>query len=177
MDYRTFKLSDTKELRIVLDEDSSMFYSDLWENGVTFFSNHKHYSSEGVNKNINLESDIERSRFENEGYIIIPVYAYIHSGITVSLVPFNCRWDSGLFGHLAFKKGEFGENNQGLKGFIAQWNSLLSGEVYGYQIIETETCNLGHEHEEVIDSCYGFYGYDNDADMIKSMIIHFMTND
>jgi hypothetical protein len=29
---------------------------------------------------------------------ILPMYAYIHSGVTVSTEPFGCQWDSGQSG-------------------------------------------------------------------------------
>lgn len=38
----------------------------------------------------------------HEKYLIIPIYAYIHGGISLSLRGFSCPWDSGTAGFLLF---------------------------------------------------------------------------
>src|SRR5690554_6771246 len=35
-----------------------------------------------------------QGRAEEFGYVLLPVYMYDHSGITISTTPFSCRWDS-----------------------------------------------------------------------------------
>ena len=40
---------------------------------------------------------------ENVG-VILPIYMYEHSGITIKTTPFNCPWDSGLVGYIFISK-------------------------------------------------------------------------
>jgi hypothetical protein len=44
--------------------------------------------------------------------------------------------------------------------------------VYGFEVVKIQTCELGHEHEENIDDCWGFYGDDG----IKECISQAMYN-
>ncbi len=37
------------------------------------------------------------------------------------------------------------------------FTAWASGEVYEVRIYEVKTCDMGHEHDELIDSCSGFY--------------------
>lgn len=34
------------------------------------------------------------------------------------------------------------------------------GDVFGFSIVEISTCDHGHKHKDVVDSCGGFYGTD-----------------
>lgn len=89
--------------------------------------------------------------------IVLPVYAYIHSGIRLSTGPFSCPWDSGQCGIIYCTKAravkEWGaetaieDAKRYLEGEIETFNSYLSGNVVGYTI----TGPLGD------DSCWGFY--------------------
>jgi len=45
-----------------------------------------------------------------------------------------------------------------LKGTADLFDNWAWGDVYGFSIVEIQKCNLGCEHEEIIDSCGGFYG-------------------
>lgn len=50
---------------------------------------------------------------------------------------------------------------------LKEWNQYLGGEVYGYRVVKMQTCNLGHEHEEELDSCWGVYGKDATVEMAR----------
>lgn len=93
----------------------------------------------------------------------LPVYAYIHSGITLRTRPFSCPWDSGQCGIIWCTKEravkEWGKKLctvavqkkalTRLRGEIETYNSYIQGDVAGF-IAE----NPEGEH---IDSCWGFY--------------------
>lgn len=99
--------------------------------------------------------------------VILPVFAYVHSGATVrvgqavdSKNPFQCSWDSGQCGWI-FDTAE-GRETCGtpadrieacLKSEVKVFDQWLTGEVYGY-IIETEA-------DDHADSCWGFYDLDD----------------
>jgi hypothetical protein len=103
---------------------------------------------------------------EGRGTIVLPLYLYDHSGVTMRISPFNCRWDSGQVGFILTSRktilSEFGgkivtkklrERVSGiLEGEVETYTQYLEGEIYGFQIVD--------EEGEVVDSCYGFYGTD-----------------
>ena len=85
-------------------------------------------------------------------YHIFMVYAYIHSGVSLSLAdveyPFTDKWDTSCCGAVMVEKYKGLTKSKARKmanGLIKSWNEYLSGEIYGYSI-------------EGIDSCYGYYG-------------------
>ena len=105
--------------------------------------------------------------------VILPLYLYDHSGITISTSSFSCQWDSGQIGWIFCTKEEMESNFMKLsgqdliersevllKGEVETYDQYLTGDVYGYRVFKVETCSQGHEHEEELDSCYGYYGED-----------------
>lgn len=95
--------------------------------------------------------------FLDKRYIILDVYAYIHSGIILSTSPFTCLWDSGQCGVIVAKKGVGGltdeELEKRLEGEIKEFSAYMEGEVYGYEILDKD--------DEVVESCWGFIGYEH----------------
>jgi hypothetical protein len=158
----TFKVNEDYRVRLCYDSDCDHMYDEMFDNfnDVSFISNHRNYNSKGVEASLEID-EIEEFLKENPQYTAVPIHAYIHSGIALSLGSFNCRWDSGVFGYVLFKKGEFGENNQGLKGFVSHWSNILNGDVYGL-ILEkkvelfTKDGELHSEDWEEEHSCWGF---------------------
>ena len=91
-----------------------------------------------------------------KGYFVFPAFAYIHSGIALSLgkteYPFNDPWDVSFKG-FALIKPDMMKPEKARKmaaGLIETWNAFLSGNVFGYQIEDAKGTEL--------DSCWGFYG-------------------
>lgn len=130
-----------------------------------------------------LYNDIVRK--ENPA-VILPIYMYDHSGITISTTPFSCRWDSGQIGFIYMTCEDVRERlgvkrvspkmrdrvTNWLLSEVEEFNQYLRGDVYSFT-----TTNV--EDDEVIDSCSGFYGsnfwtngmYDNiDTKIVESLI-------
>jgi hypothetical protein len=98
--------------------------------------------------------------------VILPLYLYDHSGITMSTSPFSCSWDSGKVGFIYVTKEqlrtEFSvkritqklieRTSKILEGEVETYDQFLTGDIYGFQITDDE--------DEVIESCWGFYGSD-----------------
>ena len=93
----------------------------------------------------------------------LPVYAYVHSGATISTSPFSCPWDSGQSGFVYCRASDAEDNFAGnphfradalrvLTGEVATFDQYLRGDVYGYTITDRDG--------DVVDSCWGFYGAD-----------------
>ncbi len=131
---------------------------------------------ETINESLETEGYFEDLNDEFDKYHIFQVNAYIHSGVALSLhkdYPFNDKWDTSTTGYilvdknLASKvelditiKSKYPEKAFYLaEGLIETWNQYLSGDVWGYEISKTTTCECcGNEDKQVVDSCYGFYG-------------------
>lgn len=96
--------------------------------------------------------------------VLLPVYMYDHSGITIATTPFSCPWDSGIVGWIFLAndkiRKEYGVKNITkktvdrmrwyLNGEIKVLDAYVRGAVYGYKILNKE----GEEE----DACWGFFG-------------------
>lgn len=105
-----------------------------------------------------------------QDFVCLPLYLYDHSGITMNTTGFSCRWDSGQVGYIYCPTSrilkEYGNTNEDtlekvtrvLKSEVETYDQYLTGDVYGFRLFKITVCDLGHEHEEEVDSCWGFYG-------------------
>lgn len=106
-----------------------------------------------------------------EDVLILPLYLYDHSGITISTTPFGCRWDSGQVGwiyasHDEIKK-EYGDSSPDtvakvkkyLEGEVDVYDDYLRGNVYGFELEKREHCHsCEHDEWEHVESVWGFVG-------------------
>jgi hypothetical protein len=106
-----------------------------------------------------------------EHAVILPLYLYDHSGITIKTHPFSCPWDSGQVGYIYCTKEkmikEYGPAITGgirdkvkavLEAEIKTFDQYLTGEVYGFKLEKSVVCSHGDTHHEELDSCWGFFG-------------------
>lgn len=96
--------------------------------------------------------------------VVLPLYLYDHSGITMNTTGFSCRWDSGRVGLIYMTKETYLSNFGGkimtkkrkehakelLVGEVETYDQFLTGDVYGFRILD--------EDDNEIDSCWGYYG-------------------
>lgn len=100
------------------------------------------------------------NEIKGAGGIVLPVYLYEHGGQTIRTTGFSCPWDSGQVGFWSATaeeiQKEFGGDKERaarcITGEIQTMDSYLKGEVYGFV--------LEDEDGEHLDSCWGFYGDD-----------------
>jgi len=103
-----------------------------------------------------------------ENHVILPLYLYDHSGITVSTRPYHCPWDSGQVGWIYVSKEkvlaertDLTEENwretaeQYLQGEVQDFADYITDSVLGYELYEIEN----NEATDLVYSCYGFYGH------------------
>lgn len=140
---------------------------------------------ETYNMQSSIEADKERKRLRkafqeevgNEIYtnnVILPVFLYDHSGISIRTEPFSCPWDSGQVGWIycsnekaleEFSDTSIIDKDENLKqarerakeymeGEVKTYNQYLNNEIYGYDAVWVNE----DESEEEITSCGGFYG-------------------
>lgn len=103
--------------------------------------------------------------------IILPLYLYDHSGITMRTTGFSCSWDSGRVGYIYISheqarkeylweritKKRHAMVEKYLTGEVETYDHFITGSVYGFTIEKGED-------EEHVDSCWGYFGYYTDDD-------------
>lgn len=150
------------EISTFYDTDSES--PDYWGNDDCFLVyDHRQFSVsvKGFEPEDIFSHISETKRLFYDGFFVFPVYAYIHSGISLSLgrdsYPFTCPWDTSLTGCILVKreKGAYTRKKamQKAEGILNTWNEFLSGDVYGYN--------------SEYGSCWGFYGSEGYKIMIE----------
>jgi len=174
---------------IEIEQDNNPESPRNWDNLGTMVCFHRRYSlgdkheykSDDYNNYHVMKNSLIK---EHDICVILPLYLYDHSGITMNTTGFSCGWDSGQVGWIFVSKKKVREEysvkriNKKLKERITQYligevktyDQYLTGDVYGYKISKISRCNLGHEHHEELDSCWGFYGEDECLMEAESMV-------
>jgi hypothetical protein len=176
----TYPLKNGRVLEIHYDEDASDPRKEF-DNLGTMICFHRRYS---LGDDHNYDSNdfdgwnaIEaRIRKDNDVAVILPLYLYDHSGITMNTTGFHCPWDSGQVGFIFIAKDKvryeysvkrisrkLRERVAGyLRSEVETYDQFISGQVYGYVVREAPTVDEdGDEIEgDEVDSCWGFYGSD-----------------
>lgn len=168
----------TKTVKILADENPESPRND--DNLGVVVAFHRRYDlgdkDHGIKSgNFNGWDEMEAHlRKEKDAAIILPIYMYDHSGITISTKPFSCPWDSGRLGLIYVTndslRAEYGVKRIGaatlrkatavLEGEIETYDQFLRGDIYGYVVEDAD----GKE----LDSCWGFYGLDYCREEAKS---------
>ena len=135
-------------------------------------------------------------------HVVLPLYLYDHSGITMSTGSFGCRWDSGQVGFI-YISHKTANNELGgpefedkttwttsksercrkmLEGDVRVYDQYLTGQVYGFTIekliyeFEIPIEEIDVEDDKLPwkhdDSCWGFYGDDIDGDEANGILDH-----
>jgi hypothetical protein len=152
------------KIEIIPDEDAQNPRHD--DNLGTMVCFHRRYNL-GDKHNFSDGDDLNDflSRNKTKIGVILPLYLYDHSGITMNTTGFSCGWDSGQVGIIFITKAKIREEyscmriskkliervTKYLVGEVETYDQYLTGDVYGFRITDTDT-------EEEIDSCWGFYG-------------------
>lgn len=165
-----YELLDNHVLEI--EQDTNPENPREWDNVGKMVCFHKRYRL-GDNHDYNKDDyqswdELEAAIREKENVVaILPIFMYDHSGITISTSSFSCKWDSGQIGFIFATKERLeyigckeSDAEKILENEIEQYDQFVTGDVYGFRIYKVDKCNLGHEHETEIESCWGFYGDD-----------------
>ena len=157
--------------RLKVLHDSSADSPRNWDNLGKMICFHRGYDL-GDKHNYNADDynswgEMEKAIIKEENpAVILPLYLYDHSGISISTSPFSCRWDSGQIGFVLVSKKKALEEYGGkivtaklkeriekqLEGEVETYDQYVRGEMYGFEIVD--------ENDDIIDSCYGFFGTD-----------------
>lgn len=111
-------------------------------------------------------------------FVMLPVFMYDHSGITLSTSDTMFRacdsvgWDWGQLGIIYCTMEKAREEWDGsdedarkkavsrMTGEIAVYDQYVMGDVWGYVCEEATVCDHGDVHWDTLDSCWGFFGTD-----------------
>jgi hypothetical protein len=181
------KITLTDDRTLIVTYDDCAESPREWDNltKMLFFGKHKHL---GDKHNINADdyngwNELEEAiKKEYDVVMIKKVYAYIHSGMTISTQPFSCPWDSGVLGFVIITKADlrkeynwkvltqkrinevYNRLDNIMDGEVKVLDYYVSGDVYGFRIED--------KNGDIEDSCYGFYGYD----IKNNGILDYMTD-
>ncbi len=90
----------------------------------------------------NFSSEEYEAMANNKSYIVLPLYLFDHSGITMSTAPFSCQWDSGRVGWIQCKKGFENLTDENiekiLESEVEEYDKFLTGDVWGFNIEKLE---------------------------------------
>ena len=157
-------------LGVILAQDSFANEVDTWV-------------KDEVREDFNNGVDIEKSLAKHFGEIalVLPVYKYSHGCSLYSTGSFigrahHAAWDSSQTGFIFVTKEaarkRFGRKritqtvldqiNDCLVGEIKYFSAYANGDVYGFNILDDDG--------ESVDSCWGFYDYDECVDYAKEEI-------
>ncbi|WP_318515516.1 hypothetical protein [Photobacterium leiognathi] len=132
-----------------LDEDIEL-------NNGRSYKNPYYLESESI---ADVFSQIQRGEITLTQTMIVPVYAYIHSDITVSLNPFGCRFDSGIIGFMLVSLSMLKEWGHNVKtGYLTSKHKSLIQTVFDSEINDIESvfrnkyCLVQHEDGYYVSS-------------------------
>jgi len=172
------------ELKIEQDTDPMNPRTD-WDNLGTMVCFHKRYDlgdkTDYRSNDYDSWDELKEGIITNEGEVtILPLYLYDHSGITISTSPFDCNWDSGQIGFIFVSKHKIKKEGidetkveEYLKREVETYDQYLTGEVYCYEVYEIETCDKGHEHKTLVESCGGYFGEEECKSEGQSILEHY----
>ena len=191
------------KFRIKVGREDGDFHDPRdWDNLGKMVCFHRNYS---LADNHSLSSNMFCSWDEMENYltkeykaeVILPLYLYDHSGITMNTTGFDCRWDSGQVGFIYATRedilNEYGGKKitktlrekveEVLLSEVEVNDQYITGDVYYF---EEEQCkvvvkvpkdefdagNYANAEEECewehYDSCHGFYGTAIDNGIVEN---------
>jgi len=156
---------------------------DSWDNLGTMLCNLDGYdlgdaSNPYAGENGDFESDFkaylkEELDLKLDDVVYLPIYAYLHGGITIKHSPYSCSWDSGMVGYSYVTKEDIRKEYRVknvtkkikdkvidmLESELEIYKAYLEGNCYGFIIKDDE--------DNDVDSCWGFI---DDLEEVKKNI-------
>lgn len=167
---KVIQFADGYSLEIYPDDDPES--PREWDNLGKMICLHSRYSlgdeHDYKSKDYNGWDEIEdQIKQDNPDCLIRPLYLMDHSGLSISMGPFGCPWDSGQIGFIFITKERMVEELKGsveraeevLEAEVETYNQYLQGDIYGF-ILRNKPCDKCgcNTKSEILDSCWNFYG-------------------
>ena len=167
-------------IRIEQDEDAQSPREDVDNFGTMVCFSHRYSLGDEHDYRSSDYSDWEAMEEaivqQEDPAVILSLYLYDHSGITISTSSFNCPWDGGQIGFTFVSKAdvrkEYGLKRISKKALIRAMN-LLDAEVKAYDTYLTgDVWNYIIERKggEEISSCCGLFGHDYCVKEAKAVV-------
>lgn len=163
---KEFKNGRNETVKVFYDEDAISPRKDF--DYITKVVTTNNYSFGDETQSIeDIKDRLSDKSFMNDN-IVLPIYAYIHSGMTISTTSFNDRWDSGQIGYIFVSKetvrAEYNVSrissrlrkrviNMMASEISTELDKFVRGEIYRFEVY--------NENDELIDSCSGFYSIED----------------
>jgi len=172
-----------KGYTIDIEQDYSAEDPRDWDNLGTMICFHKRYQlgdkGHGVDTSDYSGWAEMEAELRKEYAVVLPLYLYDHSGITMKVTPFFCPWDSGQVGYIVVSREtilkEYGGSrltSQKLEkaksvliGEVETYDMYLCGEVYSYMVP-----GLAEEDDNYDYMCSGYYGHEEAVKAAKEVI-------
>lgn len=154
-------------MTIKIHHDPSPEAPREWDNLGTLVCSHRKYDLSDVpfpqaGENGSFLTDfkayLKSESLTIDDVIYTPVYMYDHSGITLSSIPFSCRWDSGQIGFNYTTKQKV-RTEYSVKRISPKLNQI---------IIDNLNAELAVYSDYVEGNCYGFVITDSDDNHVDS---------
>lgn len=127
---------------------------------------------------VGSSEDIEEyaKEIEEDGGLVLPVFAHIHGGVSMSTGRFGDPWDSGQSGVIVLSKEDWDKHFPGyekerlyevMSSTVEAFGKFVNGEVYKWDIMDLP---MGY----IVDSCDGYFDKEEamkDAESVASHII------
>lgn len=169
-------------IKIVKDEDPQSPRENYNTSKFYFFGGMKGYGDKHDlpdPRSLGISTVAEHADWfkRNFGGVIVPVYGYSHSGVSLSTQPFSCKFDSGCAGFAVISWKDitkcFNLDQETLEsitekctkeigGEVETMNKYLNGEFYGFQISD--------KSGEEVDACYGYDDADYALEQAKESV-------
>jgi hypothetical protein len=154
------------ELTVRIVQDCHPESPREWDNLGEMYCWHRRYRL-GDKHQFSTPDEFQESDEYKNAAVILPLFLYDHSGISISCASFSCPWDSGQVGYIVISKdkirSEYGcrriskariaKVTEYLKSEVNCYDEYLTGQVYGYIVEDSDGNDL--------DSCWGFYGLEH----------------
>ena len=125
--------------------------------------------------------ELKEALIENEDvFVILPLYLYDHSGITMNTTGFSCRWDSGQVGFIFMNKTDaeahFGKHyelfkedaEESLRNSVAYYDKYITGEAtYSYHVFDVVDNSEDADDYDSLDTLDSCYCYDTIEDAFE----------
>lgn len=160
MQYDDEDTYEYKGLRISITQDECADSPLDWDtdNSVFIVTSRNRYF-EVIPKGYSVEAiaeHMETHKLYMGKFKVFPLYAYVHSGVALSLgrgYPFDCPWDSGQIGYVLVdrRKSVIPDADEAAECEVKTWNQYLSGDVWQVSVKD--------DAGNVLESVGGFYGH------------------
>lgn len=156
--------------------DAEEWYDSLLGDGM--FNKQREKSLDAGRSKLGFVEDLCNNLAKKAGILAFPILKHEHSGVCYYLGDTLDRWDGSVAGFVweeksllrkklgvsKLMKKQVSELEKQVKNDLAAYTDYANGNIYGFKFFDAD----GLEE----NSCWGFFGYEDDQEMLKEMLAH-----